>query len=122
MNEVPQPKRKISEMILELGGAFLDRSSTIAERQYRLTGVCTAWNLACQSRQVRRKQLEEFRKSYLQSDPETDEIELDLMINDLKKLIDRKLKMFPEDKRHIVSGKLVPYNGRYRIEIASANT
>ena len=38
----------------------------------------------------------------------------------MKSLIERKLKMFPEDRRQIVSAKVVMVGQTYRFEIESA--
>jgi hypothetical protein len=38
----------------------------------------------------------------------------------METLIERKLKMFPDDKRQIVSARVVMVGNAYRIEVASA--
>ena len=39
---------------------------------------------------------------------------------DMETLIERKLKMFPDDQRQIVSAKVVMVGDKFRIEVASA--
>ena len=40
-------KRKMSEMILEMGAGIVDVGETVDDRQNRLNATCTAWNMAC---------------------------------------------------------------------------
>jgi hypothetical protein len=56
------PKRKMSEMIAEMAAGFLGVGDTIEERQYRLSAACTAWNMACESPEVRQRQLEQYKE------------------------------------------------------------
>jgi hypothetical protein len=42
------------------------------------------------------------------------------ILKDMELLIERKLKMFPDDKRQIVSARVVMVGKDYRIEVASA--
>jgi hypothetical protein len=42
------------------------------------------------------------------------------ILKDMELLIERKLKMFPDDKRQIVSARVVKVGNVYRIEVASA--
>ena len=95
-------KRKMSEMISEMATGFLGVGDTIEERQNRLNAACTAWNLACRSPEVRRRQLEQYREGYLRFNPATSPSDLANIIKDLESLIERKLKMFPHDKRQII--------------------
>jgi hypothetical protein len=114
------PKRKMSEMILEMGAGFVGVGTTIGERQNRLNAACTAWNMACCSPEVRHRQLEQYRGGYLRFNPTTSPGDLDNIIKDMELLIERKLKMFPDDKRQIVSARVVKVGDVFRIEVASA--
>ena len=113
-------KRKMSEMISEVGTGFLGVGDTIGERQSRLNAVCSAWNMACGSLAARQRQLQQFRESYLRFNPATAPSDLANIVKDLESLIERKLKMFPDDKRQIVSANVVKVGPSYRIEVASA--
>jgi hypothetical protein len=120
VNPAPSPKRKMSEMISEMAAGFLWVANTIEQRQNRLNAACSAWNMACRSTEVRQYQLEEYRKSYLRFNPATSPTALANIVKDMESLIERKLKMFPEDQRQIVSAKVVMVGNKYRIEVASA--
>jgi hypothetical protein len=113
-------KRKMSEMILEMGAGFVGVGATIGERENRLNAACTAWNMACCSPEVRQRQLEQYREGYLRFNPATSPGDLDNIIKDIELLIERKLKMFPDDKRQIVSARVVKVGDVFRIEVASA--
>jgi hypothetical protein len=113
-------KRKISEMISEMAAGFLGVGDTIGERQNRLNAACTAWNLACGSPEVRQRQLEQYREGYLLFNPATSPIDLAKILQDMESLIERKLKLFPDDHRQIVSARVVMAGNEYRIEVVSA--
>jgi len=113
-------KRKMSEMISEMAAGFLGVGDTIGERQNRLNAACSAWNMACGSPEVRQRQLEQYKEGYLRFNPATSPGDLANILKDMELLIERKLKMFPDDKRQIVSARVVKVGNDYRIEVASA--
>jgi hypothetical protein len=113
-------KRKMSEMISEMAAGFLGVGDTIGERQNRLNAACSAWNMACGSPEVRQRQLEQYKEGYLRFNPATSPGDLANILKDMELLIERKLKMFPDDKRRIVSARVVKVGNVYRIEVASA--
>ena len=113
-------KRKMSEMIWEMAAGFLGLGDTMAERQNRLNAACSAWNMACCPPEVRQRQLEQYKEGYLRFNPATSPGDLANILKDMELLIERKLKMFPDDKRQIVSARVVKVGNVYRIEVASA--
>lgn len=113
-------KRKMSEMISEMATGFLGVGGTIGERQNRLNAACNAWNMALGSPLVRQRQLQQYREGYLRFNPATSPSDLDNIIKDIETLIERKLKLFPDDKRQIVDAKVVKVGNNFRIEVASA--
>ena len=113
-------KRKMSEMISEMAAGFLGVGDTIGERQNRLNAACSAWNMACGSPEVRQRQLEQYKEGYLRFNPATSPGDLANILKDMELLIERKLTMFPDDKRQIVSARVVKVGNVYRIEVASA--
>ena len=113
-------KRKMSEMISEMAAGFLGVGDTIGERQNRLNAACSAWNMACCSPEVRERQLEQYKEGYLRFNPATSPGDLANILKDMELLIERKLKMFPDDKRQIVGARVVMVGKDYRIEVASA--
>jgi len=112
--------RKISEMISEMAAYFMSVGKTAEEKQSRLTAACSAWNMACGSQGVRQRQLEQYAEGYQRFNPATSPDDLAKIRKDMESLIERKLELFPEDKRQIVSAKVVIVGKDYRIEVASA--
>ena len=113
-------KRKMSEMISEMAAPFISEGKTPDEKHHRLTAACSAWNMACGSPEVRQRQLEQYKEGYLRFNPATSPGDLANILKDMELLIERKLKMFPDDKRQIVSARVVKVGNVYRIEVASA--
>ena len=114
------PKRKMSEMISEMAAGFLGVGDTLGERQNRLNAACSAWNMACGPPEARQRQLEQYKEGYLRFNPATSRSDCANIVKDMELLIERKLKMFPDDKRQIVSARVVMVGNDYRIEVASA--
>ena len=116
------PRRKMSEMILEIGAGFISVGKTLAERQNRLTAVCSAWNMACASPTNRQQQLQQFVASYRRFNPAISPDDLARIVKDMETLIERKLTLFPEDHRQIVNATVVPVGADFCIEVASARS
>ena len=113
-------KRKMSEMISEMAGGFIGVGKTAEEKQSRLNAACSAWNMACGSPEIRQRQLEQYVEGYQRFNPATSPDGLAKIRKDMQSLIERKLQLFPEDQRQIVSAKVVAVGTDYRIEVASA--
>lgn len=111
----------MSELISEMAAGFLWVGDTIDERQNRLNAACTARNMACGLPEVRQRQIERYRDGYLRFNPATSPADLANIIKDMELLIERKLKMFPNDQRQTVSARVVMVGNNYRIEVASAS-
>ncbi len=114
------PKRKMSEMISEMAAHFISGGQTPEEKHHRLTAACSAWNMACGTPEIQRQQLEQYVEGYRQSNPATAPSDFANILKVMQSLIERKLELFPEDKRQIVSAKVVMVGKDYRIEVASA--
>jgi hypothetical protein len=120
MNPNLSPNRKMSEMISEMAGDFIRVGTTAEEKRNRLTAACSAWNMACGSPEERWHQLEQYVEGYQQFNPTTSPSDLAKIRIDMESLIERKLKMFPDDKRLIVSSRVVKVGNDHRTEVASA--
>jgi hypothetical protein len=112
----------MSEMISEIGAGFISVGRTLAERQNRLTAVCSAWNMACSSPENRQQQLQQFADSYRRFNPAIFSDDLARIVKDMETLIERKLTLYPEDQRQIVDARVVPVGADFRIEVASARS
>ena len=112
--------RKMSEMISEMAAYFISVGKSPEEKQSQLTAACSAWNMACGSLEVRQRQLEQYVEGYQRFNPAASPDDLAKIRKDMESLIERKLQMFPDDQRQIVSAKVVMVGQDYRIEVASA--
>jgi hypothetical protein len=110
----------MSEMILEVGDGFLSAGETLAESQNRLIATCSAWNMACGPPGDRQRRLERYAEGYLRLNPGTPADDLAGIVRDMNALIERKLRLFPEERRQVVCAEVVRDGTGYRIEIASA--
>jgi hypothetical protein len=119
-NPDPSTKRKMSEMISEVAARFISGGKTPEEKENRLTAACSAWNMANGSPEIRRLQLEKYIEEYRRFNPATSASDLANVLKVMESLIERKLAMFPDDKRQIVSSKIVMVGRDYRIEVESA--
>ena len=120
MNPVPPPKRNMSELISETAGRFIGAGKTAEEKQNRLTAACSAWNMSCALPETRHRMLEQYVEGYQRFNPATSPSDLAKIQSDMESLIERKLQLFPDDKRQIVSAKVVMVGNDYRIEVTSA--
>jgi hypothetical protein len=109
-------------MISEMAAGFLWVGDTIAERQNRLNAACSAWNMACHSPEARQRLLEQCKDDYLRFNPSTSPTDLANIMKDMESLVERKLKMFPDEKGLIVGAQVVKVGETYRIEVASARS
>jgi hypothetical protein len=113
-------KPKISQSILEVAGDFIRMGKTLEDRQNRLNAACSAWNMACNTPELRKKHLDRYVRGYGEFNPDADAEHLANVRKDMEQLIDRKLKMFPNDLRQIVSARIVKAGAQERIEAAAA--
>jgi len=117
--DTPQ-KRKMSEIIWEFAGDFIRMGDTPEQKQSLLNAACSAWSIACDSPEVRKKNLDHYMREYLRFNPSADEEELAGVRSNMEELIQRKLEMSPNDLRKIVGARIFPSGGKDRIEIMSA--
>jgi hypothetical protein len=118
----PQPstRPKISEKIREFAGDFIRMGDTLEKRHCLLNAACSAWNIACNQPELRKKRLDQYVEEYRKLNPTADEREIDGVRSNMKMLIERKLEMFRHDLRQIVSARIIDVGGRDRIEAVAA--
>ena len=76
--------------------------------------------MACGLPEVRERQLEQYTQGYLQHNPDTSPSDMFNIVKDMKSLIERKLEVFPDDRRQVADARVVKVGNEYRIEVASA--
>jgi hypothetical protein len=112
-------KRKISEMLVEFAGDFFSLGKTQEHKQSLLNAACSAWNIACIPAENRQKALDRYMSEYQRLNPQMDQAGCAHTLSDMEKLIEQKLKLFPEDLRQIVNARLVPMGDKDYIEAAA---
>jgi hypothetical protein len=115
-----QGKPKISEKIREFAGAFIGTGDTLAKRRGLLNAAVSAWNIASNLPELRKKRLDQYVEEYKKFNPTASKKEIDEVRSDMKMLIEMKLEMFAHDMRQIVSARIIDVEGRDRIEAVAA--
>ena len=114
------PKIKMSELISEYASDYINMGENTKERQSYLNGACTAWNIANLDEKHREEAIRRVIEGYKRTNPGTDDVEN--LEQDLRKLIQKKLEMFPDIKKAIVDAMIEPISEtKYRINIASTD-
>ena len=117
--DIPQA-RKMSEVISEFAVDLIRMGDSPGEKQSLLNAACSAWSIACNLPELRKKNLDHYMREYQRFNPVADEEELAGVRSNMEKLIRKKLEMFPTDLRQIVGATIYPSGGKDRIEIVSA--
>ena len=117
---VPKPMRKISEVVLEFAGDFINAAGTLEEKQNRLTAACSAWNMACVPPDARNRLMEGYISGYKLYNPATSDEDMLAIRDDMEKLIRNKLRLFPDIDKQILNARVVRLDeNRDRIDVAS---
>jgi hypothetical protein len=113
-------KRKMSEIIWEYAGDFIRMGDTPEQKESLLNAACSAWSIACNLPEFRKKNLDHYMREYRRFNPGADEQELMGVRESMEKLIQKKLEMFPNDLCQIVGARIFKSGDKDRIEIMSA--
>lgn len=112
--------QRVSEMVWEFAGEFINLGASAEEKQNRLNAACSAWNMACEPPNVREKLLGQYVREYKRHNPHTDDKELAAIQKDMEKLIESKLRLFPDVHRQIIGAQITRGEGKDRIDVVSA--
>ena len=114
------PEIKMSELIGEYASDYINMGETTEERQSYLNGACSAWNIAVLPEHLREEALRRNIAEYKRTNPGADDA--DNLTYDLRKLIQKKLQMFPGVKKVIIDASIEPISDtKYRIVVASTD-
>jgi len=112
------PAVKMSGIIADFASDFINMGQTTEERQILLNGACTAWNIANLPSDQREQALNQTLDDYMRINPDADDV--DNLAYNLKLLIEKKLKMFPDMKKTVVNAAVEPVGATsYKIHVAS---
>ena len=110
----------MSELISAYASDYINMGEDTEERQNYLNGACTAWNIAILDENQREGALCKAIEQYKRMNPGTDDV--DNFEHDLRILIQKKLKMFPNVRKIIIDAMIEPINEtQYRVNIASTD-
>lgn len=114
------PEIKMSELIGEYASDYINMGETTDERQSYLNSACSAWNIAVLPEHLREEALRRNIEEYKRINPGIDDA--DNLAHDLRKLIQKKLQMFPGVKKVIINAAIEPISDtKYRILVASTD-
>lgn len=112
------PEIKMSELIRQYASDYINMGETTEERQSYLNSACSAWNIAVLPEPLREEAIRRNIEEYKRINPGIDDA--DNLTYDLRKLIQKKLQMFPGVKKVILDATIEPISDKkYRIFIAS---
>ncbi|MBS3917394.1 MAG: hypothetical protein KG012_00765 [Deltaproteobacteria bacterium] len=114
------PEIKMSELIGEYASDYINMGETMEERQSYLSSACRAWNIAVLPERLRKEAIRRNIEEYKRINPGIDDA--DNLAHDLRKLIQKKLKMVPGVEKVIIDAALEPISDtKYRISIVSTD-
>ena len=111
---------KMSALVAEYASDYINLGDTTEERQSFLNGACTAWNIANMPDHLRDATLQQTAQNYKEMNPGIADVES--YLNDMRILIQKKLRMFPEIRKTIVNASIEPVDDtQYRIRVISTD-
>ena len=111
---------KISELVSEYASDYINLGDATEERQSFLNGACTAWNIANLPYHLRSTALQQTAERYKEMNPGIADVES--YLHDMRILIEKKLRMFPDARKTIVNAFIEPVNNtQYRIRVISTD-
>ena len=111
---------KMSALIAEYASDYINLGETAEDRQSFLNGACTAWNIANLPDHLRDTALQQTAQNYKEMNPGIADVES--YLHDMRILIQKKLRMFPNIRKTIVNAFIEPVNDtQYRIRVVSTD-
>lgn len=112
--------RKVSDMVWEFAGWFIKGGETPEDKQHRLNAACSAWNIACNPPEARKRLLNQYIESYRSYNPEESDEQISDVRRVMEKLIQNKLSLLPAVHKQIVGAQITQVAGKDRIDVVSA--
>lgn len=113
MISVVGKKVKISQMILDFASDFIEKGNTTEQKQSYLNAACTAWNIAILPKDKRKSAINKCLKEYRRFNPH--EKDVSHVKHDMELLVQKKLRMFPNEKKPIVNAEIRKHGDQYMI-------
>jgi len=99
-------KTKVSEMLINFAGDYIEMGENIEEKQQYLNGAATAWNIACLERRERKKAIERYLNTLKKYNPNYSKKDERNMKENLRLLIKKKEKLYPDEQVRIVDARI----------------
>jgi len=108
---------KVSEMVINFAGDYINLGDTIEKRQSYLNVACVAWNISRLNKIDRVIETQRFINEYLDNNPGV--VDSGNLLNDLNLLIEEKKRLYPNQNFPILHAKIIDDNTKERIIITS---
>ncbi len=107
-------EQKISQMIIDIAGQFIEMVEPVEERQIHLDIACVAWNLSLLPKKQRNKEYKKYFNKMTKRINNPEAIKYFEM--DLNGLMKAKVDLYPNVKKTIVTAQVENINSdQYRI-------
>ena len=115
-----KPKtKKISEMVLDFAGDFIDMGDDIEDKQQYLNSAVSAWNIACLDEKTRKRSIKKYMAKYRKLNRSQSKQDYRDVEENLKLLIEQKDKLYPEVRVQIVDAQIQEIDGQIQVAVAS---
>ena len=112
-------KPKMSAMLLAVAEEFIALGHDTSDKQQRLFGAVSAWNIACLAPAAREPALQQFLAGYRDLDPGQTPQDIAAVEHDMRELIRKKLQTYPKVRTQIVDAQLQERDGRLHVLVAA---
>ena len=112
-------KPKMSKIFLDYASDFIDMGKTSNERRVYLAVAVLGWNLSMVSEGGREKQMQVALKRLEALNPGSKGKGIEIIRSNLEILLEKKLALFPEIHRLVVSAQLSIVDGKESLNVVS---
>ena len=110
--------KKISEMVLDFAGSYIDMGENIEEKQQLLIGAVSAWNIACLDPKSRKRAIKKYMAGYRELNPTHSKKDFQDAKRNLLLLIQQKEKYYPEVNVQITDARIDEIDGKNHVRVA----
>ena len=104
-------------MVIEYAADYIAMGEDLEMKRSYLNSACSAWNISNLTPEDRGAAMQQYLDNFRELNPHVQEVN-DLK-EDIERLIDRKVQMFPDVKKEIVGAEISEIDGKEHIHIAS---
>lgn len=112
-------KVKMSELILNVAGDFINMGEDINEKQEYLNCAVSSWNIACLKKENQKAAINKYIKEYRKLNPTFSIKDFKDEEENIKLIIQQKDKLYPNINKQIAGAKIQEINGKIHVTVAS---